>query len=89
MATRKKTSTDSPPRAPRARRARTTPPPEVALTPAPEVEASPPAPAIEADAPAPAAPTHAAIAARAYAIWQARGGSALENWLEAERELRG
>lgn len=80
MAARKKTSTDSPPKAPRARRATATTPVAVELA---------PAPVVEVDAPATAAPTHEAIAARAYAIWQARGGSAFENWLEAERELRG
>ena len=29
------------------------------------------------------------IAKRAYEIWQKQGGSELENWLRAERELRG
>lgn len=29
------------------------------------------------------------IARRAYFIWQTRGGSEMENWLQAERELRG
>ncbi len=35
-------------------------------------------------------PTHEEIAARAYSYWEARGrtgGSALEDWLRAEREL--
>jgi len=32
-------------------------------------------------------PTHAEIAARASEIWREKGGSALENWLQAEREL--
>jgi hypothetical protein len=50
-----------------------------------------------ADAPAPAAapaaraPAHTDIAARAHAIWIARGrpkpGTPLEDWLQAEREL--
>ena len=30
-----------------------------------------------------------AIARRAYEIWQSSGGSELDNWLRAERELRG
>lgn len=29
--------------------------------------------------------THGVIAAIAYAIWERRGGGALDNWLEAER----
>ncbi|HWB54350.1 MAG TPA: DUF2934 domain-containing protein [Tepidisphaeraceae bacterium] len=29
------------------------------------------------------------IARRAYFIWQSRGGSEMDNWLQAERELRG
>jgi Protein of unknown function (DUF2934) len=28
------------------------------------------------------------IAQRAYFIWQSKGGSEMENWLQAERELR-
>jgi hypothetical protein len=35
-------------------------------------------------------PTHAEIARLAYSYWEARGrkhGSALEDWLRAEREL--
>lgn len=42
-----------------------------------------------AEAPATVAPTHDAIRARAFAIWKERGGSAVENWLQAEAELRG
>jgi hypothetical protein len=37
-------------------------------------------------------PTHAEISARAHAIWLARGGTpgrSLDDWLQAERELRG
>ncbi len=34
--------------------------------------------------------THEMIAQRAYEIWQSgKGGSEYENWLRAERELRG
>jgi hypothetical protein len=34
--------------------------------------------------------THAAIAQRAYEIWQSgTGGSEFDNWCRAERELRG
>jgi hypothetical protein len=36
-------------------------------------------------------PTHSEIAARAYELWLEQGepaGSAEENWLEAERQLR-
>ena len=39
----------------------------------------------------PAAPSHHEIAALAYSYWEARGrqgGSQLEDWLRAERELR-
>jgi hypothetical protein len=28
------------------------------------------------------------IAQRAYFLWQSKGGSEMENWLQAERELR-
>jgi hypothetical protein len=41
-----------------------------------------------AQASAPAAPLPEAIRARAYALWKERGGSAMENWLQAEAELR-
>ena len=35
-------------------------------------------------------PAQADIAKRAYEIWQSgKGGSQMENWLRAERELRG
>lgn len=40
---------------------------------------------------APAPPSHQQIAALAYSYWEARGrqgGSQLEDWLRAERELR-
>lgn len=36
-------------------------------------------------------PSHEAIAERAYHIWQSRGcpwGQSLEDWLEAEKQLR-
>ncbi len=33
--------------------------------------------------------THDMIAHRAYEIWRSRGGSDMENWLRAERELQG
>ena len=32
-------------------------------------------------------PTSDQIAAKAYALWEQRGGDATENWLEAERTL--
>ena len=36
------------------------------------------------------APSHDQIARRAYEIWQSgKGGSQMDNWLRAERELRG
>lgn len=46
---------------------------------------------LEADTtPAPSAtPDHAAIVQRAYALYVARGGPAFDNWIQAERELRG
>ncbi len=54
-----------------------------------EVRNSPiPKTAAPARAAAPRAVTHAAIAERAYYIWQKTGGNAFENWLRAERELR-
>lgn len=31
--------------------------------------------------------THAVVCAIAYSIWERRGGSELDNWLEAERQL--
>lgn len=34
-------------------------------------------------------PSADAIQRRAFEIYQARGGSAFDNWLQAERELRG
>lgn len=33
--------------------------------------------------------SHEMIAQRAYEIWREQGGSDMENWLKAERELRG
>ncbi len=33
--------------------------------------------------------SHEEVARRAYEIWLARGGSAFENWVEAERQLNG
>lgn len=47
--------------------------------------------AIEVDAPpvARVAPAPDAIRARAFELWKARGGHALDNWLAAEWELRG
>ena len=32
--------------------------------------------------------THEMIAQKAYDIWRSQGGSDLDNWLRAERELR-
>ncbi len=32
--------------------------------------------------------SHADIAQQAYMLWLERGGSEMENWLEAERQLR-
>lgn len=32
--------------------------------------------------------THEMIAQKAYEIWRSQGGSDLENWLKAERQLR-
>lgn len=32
--------------------------------------------------------TESMVAQRAYEIWQSQGGSELDNWLKAERELR-
>ena len=44
-------------------------------------------PAAEAPPPKPA-PSHDQIARRAYELYVARGGTAFDNWLEAERLLR-
>lgn len=33
--------------------------------------------------------THEMISARAHELWKKHGGSALDNWLRAEKELRG
>ncbi len=38
---------------------------------------------------APAAPTQDEVRRRAYELWLAHGGSSMENWLAAERQLRG
>lgn len=52
------------------------------------VEAAPaPAPA-EARAAPTADPSREEVGRRAYELWLARGGSAFENWVEAERQLR-
>jgi hypothetical protein len=40
-----------------------------------------------AKAPAPSQPSQDEIAARAFEIYEREGGSDLENWLRAEREL--
>jgi hypothetical protein len=65
-------------------------PAETAELAAPEaaapVAAAAEAPAGEA-APKPE-PSQEAIRARAFALWKERGGSAVENWLQAEAELR-
>ncbi len=58
---------------------------------APKAAAAPPV----APAAAPAAtlavagPARADVARRAYELWLAHGGTAHDNWLEAERQLRG
>lgn len=45
--------------------------------------------AVPAIKPAPARPSHEAIARRAREIWlSGTGGSDLQNWLQAEKELR-
>ena len=50
----------------------------------------PSAPAKLAAATAPKAITHDQIARRAYEIWASgHGGSEFDNWVRAERELRG
>ncbi len=42
-----------------------------------------------AAAPAKKEVTYDQIARRAYEIWQSNGGSEFDNWVRAERELRG
>ena len=49
----------------------------------PEVVAAPVAGSV------PMAPTHDEVRRRAYELWLAHGGSSMENWLAAERQLRG
>ena len=39
------------------------------------------------EAVAPVTPPYEAVAQRAYELWKARGGSAFENWIAAEKEL--
>lgn len=52
--------------------------------------AAPSVTAVEVVAAAAAAPpAHDAIARRAYEIFCERGGTAFDNWIEAERQLRG
>lgn len=54
-------------------------------TPVPPRTVTSPAPAARKSA-----PTYEAIALRAYYIWKSgTGGSDFENWVRAERELRG
>lgn len=77
----------SPKKSPAPKKARKAAPPvEVDAapveTPAVEVDAAP------AEAPAVVEPSADAIRARAFALWQAEGGGALDNWLRAEAELR-
>jgi hypothetical protein len=61
---------------------------EVRNSPIPQVAAA--APAATAARPAPKAVSQELIARRAYEIWASgQGGSELENWIRAERELRG
>ena len=49
-----------------------------------------PAASKPAAAPARKQPTREQIAQRAYEIWRSgKGGSEMDNWLRAERELRG
>ncbi len=100
MAARKKT--DAPPAAALVpttppvkitQRAKTPP----AAPPAAPPLAPPAAPPVAAPAATPlaaplepvrSAPTHDAIARRAYEIFCERGGTAFDNWIEAERQLR-
>ena len=52
----------------------------------------PPKPASIGAAPAPVKkvpPTYESIALRAYYIWKTSGGNSFDNWIRAERELRG
>jgi len=48
-------------------------------------------PAVEEECATPDAPAHQDVARLAYSYWEARGrqhGSALEDWLRAEREFQ-
>lgn len=77
---------------PKSKRAKSAAPAEVvaeqaAVQVAP-VEAAPALPAVVEPAPiVRAQPTHDAISARAAQIYGERGGSAFDNWIQAEREL--
>ena len=62
--------------------------PVAAAAPAKAAPAAPLEAAPAAPAPVTAAPSHADIARRAQDIHRARGGTAFDNWLQAERELR-
>lgn len=72
----------------------TTPPPQAAVHAATTAPAATPARSFQDVAPprpTPAAPTREQIAERAFAIWLSRGrgpGHDVEDWLQAERELR-
>jgi hypothetical protein len=79
---------------------RNSPIPQMAPPPRPTAAKTPPpraaAPQSAAPAPAAARPaavkqvTHELVARRAYEIWASgQGGSEMENWIRAERELRG
>lgn len=99
MATKKKgpadaAATPAAEAAPKAKRtAKAARPPVAAADVAAPPEAAAPmaAPAVEpqpAPAPEPAPPpSRDEVARRAYELWLARGGSAFQNWVEAEKQL--
>jgi len=71
---------------PRPTAAKTPPPPPRAAAP----QSAAPASAAAARPAATKQVTHDLIARRAYEIWASgQGGSEMENWIRAERELRG
>jgi hypothetical protein len=77
---------------PKSKRTKSAAPAEVVAEFAPvevaPVEAAPSLPAVVEPAPiARAQPTHAAVSLRAAQIYSERGGSAFDNWIQAEREL--
>ena len=65
------------------------PAPVVSTTPVRNSAVPPKTGPVVAKAKAPIAVTREQIAIRAYEIWRSRGGNEHDNWVQAERELKG